>query len=43
MTSLAPDPGMLGALSAQAILSRIRGEPVSGQKLPWKLVQRKST
>lgn len=43
LTSLAPDPGTLGSLAAQAILKLIRGNQVPSQKLPWKLVVRRST
>ena len=43
LTSLAPDPAKLGSLAAQAILTLARGGQVSDQKLPWKLVVRKST
>lgn len=43
LTSLAPDPGKLGSLAAQTILKLVRGEQVQDQKLPWKLVTRKST
>lgn len=43
LTSLEPDPGKLGSLSAQAILALVRGDRVQSQKLPWKLITRKST
>ena len=43
LTSLAPDPGKLGSLSAQAVLELVRGSQAQSQKLPWKLVTRKST
>ena len=43
LTSLAPDPGKLGSLSAQTILELVRGNMAQSQKLPWKLVTRKST
>ena len=43
LTSLSPDPGKLGSLAAQAILDLIHGSPVQSQKLPWKLIVRKST
>ncbi|MCI7639679.1 MAG: GntR family transcriptional regulator [Clostridiales bacterium] len=43
LTSLAPDPGRLGTLSAQGILELVRGKQAQSQKLPWKLVTRKST
>ena len=43
LSSLAPDPGRLGSLAAQAILELVRGGQAQSQKLPWKLVTRKST
>ena len=43
LTSLAPDPGKLGSLAAQAILELVRGGHAQSQKLPWKLIVRKST
>lgn len=43
LTSLAPDSGRLGSLAAQAVLEQVRGGQVQSQKLPWKLVTRKST
>lgn len=43
LTSLEPDPGKLGSLAAQAILELVRGGHVQNQKLPWKLIARKST
>ena len=43
LTSLAPDPGRLGTLAAQGILELVRGKQTQSQKLPWKLVTRKST
>ena len=43
LTSLAPNPGKLGTLAAQAILDLIRGDQTQNQKLPWKLIERKST
>ncbi|MGM9660944.1 MAG: GntR family transcriptional regulator [Faecousia sp.] len=43
LTSLAPNPGKLGTLAAQAILDLIRGGQTQNQKLPWKLIERKST
>lgn len=43
LTSLAPDPGKLGSLAAQAILELVRGGQTQSQKLPWKLIVRKST
>lgn len=43
LTSLEPDPGKLGTLAAQAILELVRGGHVHSQKLPWKLITRKST
>ena len=43
LTSLAPDPGKLGTLAAQGILELVRGKQAQSQKLPWKLVTRKST
>lgn len=43
LSSLSPDPGRLGSLSAQTILELVRGNAAPSQKLPWKLVTRKST
>ena len=43
LTSLSPDPGRLGTLAAQAVLELVRGRQAQSQKLPWKLVTRKST
>ena len=43
LTSLAPDPGKLGSLAAQAILELVRGGQTQSPKLPWKLIVRKST
>ena len=43
LTSLAPDSGKLGSLAARAILEQVRGGQAQSQKLPWKLVIRRST